>query len=99
MPEPKRMTRTATFFDQVKAALSHYADPHWLGEQSPLAAPYFLGAALHGAAPVANERGRVLIAVMEQTLAAFWGGALPDNGLAMLQAVATEAAEQGQASR
>lgn len=99
MPEPKRTTRTATFFDQVKAALTHYADPQWLGEHSPLAAPYFLGTALHGAAPAASERGRVLIAVVEQALAAFWGGALPDNGPAMLQAVATEAAEQGQGSR
>ncbi|MBK8900706.1 MAG: tetratricopeptide repeat protein [Anaerolineaceae bacterium] len=34
------------FHDQLRLALNNVADPAWLGENSPLAAPYFLGDAL-----------------------------------------------------
>ncbi len=34
------------FDRQVEAALEHCSDPAWLGENSPLAAPYFIGRAL-----------------------------------------------------
>ena len=99
MTETKRLVRTATFFEQVKAALIHYADPLWLGMHSPLAAPYFLGAALHGAPPSANERGLALLQVMEKTLESLWGGSVPTDGPTMLADVATEAAVQGQGGR
>lgn len=99
MTEKKQAVRTFTFFEQLKAALAHYADPQWLGEQSPLAAPYFLGSALHGAPPSACERGQVLVDTLEKTLASLWGGSLPLNGQTMLAEVAAEAATQGQGDR
>lgn len=99
MTEKKPAVRTITFFEQLKAALAHYSDPQWLGEQSPLAAPYFLGGVLHGVAPSACERGQVLIDTLEKTLASLWGGALPTSGQTMLAEVAAEAADQGQGDR
>lgn len=99
MTEKKQPLRTVTFFEQVKAALAHYTDPQWLGEHSPLAAPYFLGSALHGAPPSPQERGLVLIDVLEKTLESLWGGALPTNGQTMLADVAAEATAQGQGDR
>lgn len=91
--------RTATFFEQVKAALLHYDDPQWLGTHSPLAAPYFLGVALHGAAPSPTERGLALLTVLEKTLESLWGGPLPTDGQAMLNTVVAETAAQGQGGR
>lgn len=91
--------RTATFFEQVKAALLHYDDARWLGTHSPLAAPYFLGATLHGATPAPTERGAALLTVLEKTLESLWGGPLPTDGQAMLTAVAAETAAQGQSGR
>ena len=99
MTEKKQPLRTVTFFEQLKTALVHYADPQWLGEQSPLAAPYFLGSALHGAPPSAHKRGLVLIDALEKTLESLWGGPLPTTGQTMLADVATEAAMQGQGDR
>ena len=34
---------TAAFAKVVKQALDQFHEPEWLGEQSPLASPYFLG--------------------------------------------------------
>jgi len=34
---------TKSFQKEVEKALKHFYDPEWLGENSPLAAPYFLG--------------------------------------------------------
>ncbi len=55
------------FDSQVEAALEHINDPAWLGEHSPLAAPYFLGedgptqagTAVPGG-PAARQRGEQL---------------------------------------
>ncbi|MEZ4865832.1 MAG: hypothetical protein R3C14_31250 [Caldilineaceae bacterium] len=99
MTAEKRSIRTATFFEQVKAALLHYDDPQWLGVHSPLAAPYFLGAALHGVPPLASERGEALIRVIEKTLASLWGGPLPTTGEELRDGVAAESAPQGQGER
>jgi tetratricopeptide (TPR) repeat protein len=95
--EKRSMARTATFFEQLKAALAHYADPQWLGEQSPLAAPYFLGAALSGTPATASGRGAVLIALFEKALTMLWGEPLPTQPQVLLQAV--PAAEQGERDR
>jgi hypothetical protein len=95
----KQRVHAVSFFEQVKTALTQYANPAWLGEHSPLAAPYFLGEVLHDVAPSAAERGQVLIQVLEKTLASLWGGPLPSNGLAMLEGVAAEAAERGPGDR
>lgn len=75
-----------TFFDTLKAALERYAQPEQLGEQSPLAAPYFLGAAItptEAATPLG--RGRALCRALEQALTTLWGAALPTQRSALLQ--------------
>jgi hypothetical protein len=50
------------FTQSIERALEHFADPAWLGAQSPLAAPYFLGKVLDGYADneAAIGRGRAL---------------------------------------
>lgn len=75
-----------TFFDTLKAALEQYTQPEQLGEQSPLAAPYFLGAAItptEAATPLG--RGQALCRVLEQALTTLWGDVLPTQRTAMLQ--------------
>lgn len=99
MPAAKPSIPAASFFEQLKAALSHYADPQWLGEHSPLAAPYFLGAALQQATPTPTGRGQALRQAIEQTLESLWGGLLPADGPAMLQAVADEERSYGRGGR
>ncbi len=99
MPEKKQPMRTIGFFEQVKSALAHYADRRWLGEQSPLAAPYFLGEVLHGTTPSALERGKVLIQTIDQTLESLWGGPLPTDGQTMLATVADEESQHGRGGR
>jgi hypothetical protein len=46
------------FADAVERALEHVIDPAWLGEHSPLAAPYFLGPALQSQTSVDTPTGR-----------------------------------------
>ena len=54
------------FARAVEAALEHVGDPAWLGEQSPLAAPYFLGAAVTASSRDDSpaDRGRALQALL-----------------------------------
>ncbi len=49
-----------SFSGALKAALDHFGDARWLGEQSPLSAPYFLGSALPPGATAAEARGQAL---------------------------------------
>ncbi len=71
-----------TFSAQLKQALKNYANPYWLGHHSPLATPYFLGAAteesLQAMSPL--RRGQLLQAVLWQAAELLWGGPLPDDG-------------------
>ncbi|MEO6061644.1 MAG: hypothetical protein ABIQ99_06885 [Thermoflexales bacterium] len=58
---PKASKTADAFAGAVEQALERIADPAWLGERSPLAAPYFLGAALdEGDALTAAGRGHAL---------------------------------------
>jgi hypothetical protein len=60
--KPKQPLESATFRAHLEQALDHYADARWLGEHSPLAAPYVLGGALIGEpdADTSVGRGRAL---------------------------------------
>ncbi|HEY1012616.1 MAG TPA: tetratricopeptide repeat protein [Herpetosiphonaceae bacterium] len=60
------------FQEHIKQALEHVTDPAWLGQHSPLARPYFLGAQLWGAPDAASPggRGRVLQRILQETAAA-----------------------------
>ena len=48
------------FLSALEQALEHDADAEWIGANSPLATPYFLGQALHGAGTSAHARGDAL---------------------------------------
>jgi hypothetical protein len=52
--------RAASFYDHLKQALELCNDPAQLGDRSPLATPYLLGAALYQSSP-----GESFAAVLE----------------------------------
>lgn len=81
-----RPLRTQTFTEHLKQALEWCDSPETLGSQSPLAAPYFLGAAMRGADPSALGRGQALCDEIQRSVESLWRGPLPDDGAAMLDA-------------
>lgn len=95
----KRTTATRSYFTNVKSVLEHWQEPTWLGEHSPLATPYFLGAQLHGAEATHTARGTVLQEEVVQALQALWRGPLPADAAAMMAAVAAEESEGGRGAR
>lgn len=52
------------FSEALSAALEHFQDAHFLGEQSPLATPYLLGSYLTDDQPDARKRGEALQQVL-----------------------------------
>lgn len=50
-----------SFNEQLKQALEHVTDPAWLGQNSPLAMPYFLGAHLWGRPDAETPAGRGVV--------------------------------------
>jgi hypothetical protein len=67
---PKASKTADAFAGAVEQALERIADPAWLGERSPLAAPYFLGAALDaGDALTAVGRGQALRRLLQSAAA------------------------------
>lgn len=67
------------FLTAVRNALKQYTNPRWLGEQSPLATPYFLGDFLHHVEhpETAVGRGQALQQLLFQAAASQWPGDLP----------------------
>lgn len=91
----KQKAATAvSFTEQIRAALNHYDDPEWLGGESPLAAPYFLGDALSGGT-TARERGEALRIALQQAAASLWPGELPTTRSELETAVNEERQQQG----
>lgn len=88
---------TGLFFEQLRLALNNFHDAQWLGENSPLAAPYFLGAALQGAseADTAVGRGQVLQQTIYAAADSLWDGPLPKARDELETAVQTARQEQG----
>lgn len=66
-----------SFITQIRLALEHVNDPHWLGENSPLAAPYFLSHHMTPNIMTAVERGHLLQQLLHTAAAHLWGGPLP----------------------
>ena len=67
---PKASKTADAFAGAVEQALERIADPAWLGERSPLVAPYFLGAALDaGDALTAVGRGQALRRLLQSAAA------------------------------
>ena len=93
----KQTNSAGLFFDRLRLALNNYHDPQWLGETSPLAAPYFLGAALVSVpdANTAEGRGRVLQQVIQTAADSLWNGPLPTSREALETAVQTARQEEG----
>ena len=93
----KRFNKATTFFDQLKLALEFHDDPVLLAAHSPLATPYFLSGALRTKSPDAPSAGapvdwgQVLCDEIARSVALLWGGPLPENQQALMEAVDEEA--------
>ncbi len=100
MARQKSVTPATVFSAAIRAALEHYADPHWLGRQSPLASPYFLSERQPGGALVAGERERGLLlqSVLGEAATSLWGGPLPQTRAALMAAVDEDRARLGSKS-
>lgn len=88
---------TRGFAEHVTAALRHVDDPVWLGNESPLASAYFLGARLpqDAAAREPEARGRALISLLHAAVDSFWPGMVPAERSAVRAAVRDEQATRG----
>ncbi|NJM40908.1 MAG: hypothetical protein HC853_09100, partial [Anaerolineae bacterium] len=93
-----RAPLTATFEDHLRLALKHLHQPAWLGEHSPLAAPYFLLSLQRK--PTSAEwitrakRGEALHTALVEIAQSLWGSSVPhdsDQALAAHHADTTEA--------
>lgn len=80
-----------TLFERhVKQALRLFHEPERLGQESPLANPYMLSAALRDLPrPVAaRERGAALCRLIRSAAARLWGGPPPASRAELLEAIA-----------
>ncbi|MFZ1396160.1 MAG: tetratricopeptide repeat protein [Candidatus Promineifilaceae bacterium] len=86
------------FHDQLRLALNSFDQPAWLGEESPLAAPYFLGDMLQTVADGATAvgRGQVLQKILKQAADTLWPhNRLPHSRDELEAMVAEERRDQG----
>ncbi len=91
----KKSTTAVSFTDQIRITLNHYDHPDWLGTNSPLAAPYFLG----GDGATAEERGETLQIALQAAGDTLWPGLLPTNKVELETAVTQERQQQGNKGR
>ncbi|MGH2543118.1 MAG: hypothetical protein ACRDIB_09985, partial [Ardenticatenaceae bacterium] len=65
---------STAFEAELRLALSHYHEPQWLAEHSPLAAPYFLGETLQSDPATGRLRapGEQLQAVLYDSALLLW---------------------------
>lgn len=80
---------TTAFEQQLKKVLKHFDNPKRIGEESPLASPYFLSQALQKVANPSSTtvRGQVLCTAIRQAAATLWGGPLPQSLAEMREAL------------
>lgn len=69
----KQTPKESSFASTVEQALKHFQDPQWLGQNSPLASPYFLGDWLSSKAIHADARGRTLQELLRDACAKISG--------------------------
>ena len=69
------------FEKQVRLVLSNFGNPEWIGENSPLATPYFLGEHLQNDLSSISSvaRGDCLKQLIFSAAAELWGGSLPED--------------------
>ena len=100
MARQKRRTPATIFSATVRSALEHITDPTWLGRNSPLASPYFLGnrrvADIRFDDP--TDRGRILQSAIFESAALMWRGGLPKTRSELADAVDEERATLGSKS-
>lgn len=83
------------YYEQIRIALNNFDDPEWLGSQSPLAAPYFLGDLLPAANHSAAGRGEALRQAFFQAADRLWGAAPPAGREELEEAVNEERRDRG----
>lgn len=83
------------YYEQIRLALNNFDDPAWLGTESPLAAPYFLGDLLPAADLSPLGRGVALRQALFQAADRLWGGDPPTSREALEEAVNEERREMG----
>lgn len=92
MARKKQPTPTDAFVTTLKEALKHFHDATWLGENSVLATPYFLGKYLQETPGIRGiqARGRSLQSIIIETAASMWAGTLPETPESLLTLVDEE---------
>jgi len=83
------------YYEQIRLALNNFDDPAWLGAESPLAAPYFLGDLLPAADPSLAGRGAALRQALFQAADRLWNGDPPASREELEEAVNEERREMG----
>lgn len=93
----RRPIQTNLFDATLNDTLKHYTDAAWLGNNIPLATPYFLGRHLHKVKNPGTPAGlgRALQAVVGEAADSLWPGPLPQSQKGLLSAVADERADMG----
>lgn len=97
MPLKSTATAAVSYDEQIRQALNHFDDPEWLGDQSPLSAPYFLGQLLNQTEhPTAVSRGKQLQRALLDAADLLWGNdPLPKNAEQLQEIVTEERRVQG----
>lgn len=83
------------YVEQIRLALNNFDDPGWLGNESPLAAPYFLGDLLPATDIDPVSRGEALRQALFQAADRLWGAAPPANREELEESVNEERREMG----
>lgn len=83
------------YYEQIRLALNNFDDPNWLGHESPLAAPYFLGSWIDPDNLSATGRGEALRRALHQAADSLWGGGPPATRDDLEEAVNDERRELG----
>jgi tetratricopeptide (TPR) repeat protein len=97
MARKQKSQQGEPFYEQLRLALNHFSEPAWLGENSPLAAPYFLGEALRRVPTTSTAvlRGQVLQKELQAAAASLWREQLPHDKDTLVTAVNEERREIG----
>jgi tetratricopeptide (TPR) repeat protein len=97
MPRQKKISPADAFHVALRTALQHYNDHKWLGQESILTTPYFLGQQLRTEDTGADAvgRGQALCRLLQDAAADLWPGHLPEKQQELMEAVDKERQEQG----
>ena len=90
--------QTSAYEQCLQTALKHYPDAEWLGQHSPLAQPYFLGAHL-SAMPSVLQHGRALQQAIADAWEALWDGTLPTDQKTLLDQFLASLQEHGKSDK